>query len=407
MFSFTPAKSVTLLVFLVGALTLVIPSGYSFGFYLLCFTGLGIWLRERKDLLPGEAKFFLWPLLVYAIGHGAMALHEKWMWRQFGNVLPFLMVPFGVWGIRKYKPNDTWFWAGLAVGAIGAAAFAGYQAMVLGLRAGGHTHPIQFGNIALLFGVLCLVRVMVVFEWSRLNASLWLGFVAGLAASVWSQTRGGWVAVVLIFVWILARATKGLHISQKSVFVLALAGALAVPAFQNTGLVQSRIKEAATEFNAFFEYGTQDTAVGARLAMWKIGLSGITEAPLFGHGDQGWLDRRDAAIANGELSSFSAEFTHLHNEYLNVTFKRGLIGLVLYLALYLLPMLMFFKPYLNDARNKVRSLAISGMVIPMMFMDFGLTQTFLSHNSGRVVLCSLWMCVAALLLNAEDNRQDD
>jgi hypothetical protein len=36
-----------------------------------------------------------------------------------------------------------------------------------------------------------------------------------------------------------------------------------------------------------------------------------------------------------------------------------------------------------------------------------LTQTFLSHNSGRVVLCSLWMCVAALLLNAKDNEQHD
>jgi O-antigen ligase len=400
-------KWIALFLFLAGAVSLVLPSGYSLGFYLLGFTGLGIWLRERKDLLPSEAKFFLWPLLVYAIGHGAMALHEKWMWRQFGNVLPFLMVPFGVWGIRTYKPNDTWFWAGLAVGAIGAAAFAGYQAMVLGLRAGGHTHPIQFGNIALLFGVLCLVRSMVVFEWSRLNALLWVGFVAGLAASVWSQTRGGWVAVVLIFFWILASATKGWSVLKKSLLVLVLTGVLAVPAWQSTGLVQSRIKEAAAELNAFFEHGKQDTSVGARLAMWKIGLSGITEAPLFGHGDQGWLDRRDAAIANGELSSFSAEFTHLHNEYLNVTFKRGLIGLVLYLALYLLPMLMFFKPYLNDARNKVRSLAISGMVIPMMFMDFGLTQTFLSHNSGRVVLCSLWMCVAALLLNAEDNRQHD
>jgi O-antigen ligase len=406
-FSSVPAQFITLLVFVVGAFTLVLPSGYSFGFYFLCFTGLGVWLRDRQGLVPDEAKYFLWPLLVYAIGQGAMALHEKWMLRQLGNVLPFLLVPFGVWGIRKCKPNDTWFWAGLAVGALGAAAFAGYQSVVLGLRAGGHTHPIQFGNIALLLGVLCLVRAMVVFEWSKLNALLWLGFIAGLAASVWSQTRGGWVAVVLIFVWILAKATQGWGLVQKGVVVLVLAGLLGAPALQSSGVVQSRIKEAATEFNAFFEHGKQDTSVGARLAMWKIGLSGIANAPFFGHGDQGWLGQRDAAIANGELSSFSAGFTHLHNEYLNVTFKRGLAGLALYLALYLVPMLLFFKPYLNDARNKVRSLAIAGMVIPMMFMDFGLTQTFLSHNSGRVVLCSLWMCVAALLLNAKEDEQYD
>lgn len=407
MFSSVSAKFVTLLVFVVGALALVLPSGYSFGFYFLCFTGLAVWLRDRKDLVPDEAKYFLWPLLAYAIGQGVMALHEKWMLRELGNVLPFLLVPFGVWGIRKYKPSDTWFWAGLAVGALGAAAFAGYQSVLLGLRAGGHTHSIQFGNIALLFGVLCLVRAMVGFELGKLSALLWLGFVAGLAASVWSQTRGGWVAVVLIFLWILAKATKGWSHMQKSVVVLLLAASLGAPALQSGGVVQSRIKEAVTEFHAFFEHGKQDTSVGSRLAMWKIGLTGISDSPLLGHGDQGWLGRRDAAIANGELSSFSAGFTHLHNEYLNITFKRGLVGLTLYLVLYLVPMLVFFKPYLNDARNKVRSLSIAGMVIPMMFMDFGLTQTFLSHNSGRVVLCSLWMCVAALLLNAKDNEQHD
>ena len=140
--------------------------------------------------------------------------------------------------------------------------------------------------------------------------------------------------------------------------------------------------------------------MGARLAMWSVALKEIGKAPVLGHGNQGWLEVRDAAISEGRLSSFSSGFTHLHNEYLNVAFKRGLVGLALYLALYLLPMLMFFKPYLQDARPDVRAFAMAGMVIPMMFLDFGLTQTFLSHNSGRVVLCSLWMCVASLMLNA-------
>jgi O-antigen ligase len=71
----------------------------------------------------------------------------------------------------------------------------------------------------------------------------------------------------------------------------------------------------------------------------------------------------------------------------------------------LVPMVLFFWPYLHHRSVEVRSLAMAGMVIPMMYMDVGLTQTFLSHNSGRVVLCSLWMCVAALMLNAlEDNQ---
>ena len=53
-----------------------------------------------------------------------------------------------------------------------------------------------------------------------------------------------------------------------------------------------------------------------------------------------------------------------------------------------------------DERTEVKALAMAGMVVPMMYMDFALTQSFLTHNSGRIVLCSLWMCVAALMLNA-------
>jgi O-antigen ligase len=397
-------KFVTLCLFLIGGIALVVPSGYSFGFYALCFFSLGCWLAMRSTLLHCDARYFFVPLMAFAVGHCALALHERWAAREFETYLPFVLVVFGVWGIRKYKPNANWFWIGLAIGAIGAAVFSGYQSIVLGWRAGGLTHPIQFGNIALLMGVLCLVRIMVVFEWSRLNALLWFGFVSGLAASIWSQTRGGWLAVLLIFIWILAKATQRWAPIKRVVVAFAFFLFLAVPTFQPDGVVQSRIAVAVTEFDAYFKTGQQDTSVGARLAMWKLGVQGLAKAPWFGQGNKGWLQTRDAAIADGRLSQFSGGFKHLHNEYLNVAYKRGMVGLALYLAMLLVPMLLFFKPYLHDGRPDVRSLAMAGMVIPMMFMDFGLTQTFLSHNSGRIVLCSLWMCVAGLMLNAAHNQ---
>jgi O-antigen ligase len=386
--------------FLVAAAALLMPSGYSLGFYLLCFAGVGVWLKHRETLLPLESRYFFWPLLVYALGQMTLALHEKWAVREFSNYLPFVLVLFGVWGIRRYKPRAEWFWSGLAVGALGAAVLSGYQAVALGVRSGGFTNPIQFGNVALLFGVLCIVRTLVGHQSVGMRILLWVGFIAGLAASVWSQTRGGWVAVVLIFIWIVINATKDWVRLRRGLVAFAMLTVLAIPALQPNGVVQLRIAVAVTEFNAFVDYGKQDTSVGARLAMWSVAIDEIGKAPIFGHGNQGWIEVRNAAIADGRLSNFSAGFTHLHNEYLNVTFKRGLVGLALYLALYLVPMLMFFKPYLQDVRPDVRALAMAGMVIPMMFMDFGLTQTFLSHNSGRVVLCSLWMCVAGLMLNA-------
>lgn len=386
--------------FLVGGAALVMPSGYSLGFYLLCFAGVGVWLKYRQPLVSEDMRYFFWPLLVYALGQMTLALQEKWAVREFSNCLPFVLVVFGLFVIRRYKPKSEWFWVGLAVGALGAAVLSGYQAMVLGLRAGGFTHPIQFGNLALLFGVLCFVRALVGHQGVAMRILMWVGFIAGLTASVWSQTRGGWLAVILIFIWIAANSTKNWPRLKRGLVAFAMLTVLAIPALQPNGVVQSRIATAVGELKDFFDHGKQDTSVGARLGMWSVAIGEVEKAPFFGHGNQGWIETRDAAISDGRLSNFSAGFSHLHNEFLNVAFKRGLVGLALYLALYLVPMLMFFRAHLQDARPDVRALAMAGMVVPMMFMDFGLTQTFLSHNSGRIVLCSLWMCVAALMLNA-------
>ncbi len=397
-----------LCLFLVGAVALVLPRGYSIGFYLLCFVSLGLWIKYRGDLISKDSKYFLWPLFAYAVGQCALALHEKWASRELGTYIPFLFVAFGLWGVRRYKPKAHYLWAGLAIGALGAAVFSGYQALGLGLRAGGFTHSIQFGNIALLMGVLCLVRALVVFEVTWFNGLMCAGFVAGMSASVWSQTRGGWLALLLIFSWILATATRGWSTGKRAWTAIVFVLLLAVPIAQTGGVVQSRVSAAVEEVESYFIKGKQDTSVGARLAMWSLAVGAVADKPILGHGDAGWIELRDAAIADGRLSSFSSTFTHLHNEYLNVAFKRGLLGLILFLALYLVPMLLFFKPYLHHLSADVRALAMGGMLIPMMYMDFGLTQTFLSHNSGRIVLCSLWICVAGLMLNAvEDNQSHE
>jgi len=397
-----------LFLFFTGAASLVMPRGYSLGFYGICFLGLALWLSVRNRLLAKDLIPFALPVLAYAAGHLLLGLHESLAWRSIDPVLPFGLIVFGLWALRRYKPRAIWLWMGLAVGAIGAASISGYQVIKLGLRAEGFTHAIQFGNIALLFGVLCMARALTTLKLSWLNLLMWLGFASGVAASVWSQTRGGWLAIALVFAWIMSHAIQSWV--KRVLVVLVLVSCIAMLATQ-LGLVQrveSRVTEAVTEVNAYFQTNQQNTAVGSRLAMWHFAIQQVSEAPLLGHGKLGWIELRDQAISHGELDPFIANFSHVHNEYLDVLLKRGVVGLILLLLLYLGPMFYFFKSYLKETNVDVKSLAIAGMVIPMMYMDFGLTQVFLSHNSGRMVLMSLWMCVAALLLNAiEDNRSHD
>ncbi len=393
-------------IFSVGALALSVPSGYSIGFYAISFAGLFVWLKHRGAVVPSDVTLFALPILLYAGVHLAIYQYHEMAIREVATYLTYVWGLFGIWGIRKYKPKAEFFWLGLAVGLVLAALFFGYQAKVLGQRAGGFTNPIQSGNIALLMGVLCLVKALTTEAFGIRSVVYWMGFFSGLAASVWSQTRGGWLAILLIFAWIFGVATKEWSKRKKYLLLAAATAVLVGLIVLPNSTVHARVVGAVNELNAYLTTGKEDTSVGARLAMWRVAIDGIEVHPWLGGSTQGWIAIRDAAIQEGRLSAFSSGFTHVHNEYIDVAVKRGLIGLVFHLGLMLGPMLFFFGPHKSSANPEVRALAIAGMVVPMMFMDFGLTQTFLSHNSGRVTLSALWMCLAALMLNAlEEDRQ--
>ncbi len=392
-------------VFSVGALALCVPKGYSIGFYLISFTSLFLWLKCRDAVAPSDVKSFAGPILLYVGVHLAIYLYHELAIREVASYLTFVWGLFGIWGIRKYKPKAEFFWMGLAVGVALAALLSGYEAAVLGRRSGGFTHPIQFGNIALLMGVLCLVKALSYDAFGIRPMIYWVGVFSGIASSVWSQTRGGWLAILLIFAWIIGATTKEWSKPKKYLLFVAATALFVALVVQPNSTVNLRIVEAVNEFNAYFDTGKEDTSVGARLAMWRVAIEGIHTHPWLGSGTIGWIELRDAAVKQKLLSAFSSGFTHVHNEFIDVTVKHGLIGLVFHMGLMLGPMFLFFGPHKSSTNPEVRSLAVAGMVVPMMYMDFGLTQTFLSHNSGRVVLSALWMCLAALMLNAlEEDR---
>jgi O-antigen ligase len=399
-----PTHMLGLFLLLTGAVALVMPRGYSVGFYGICFLGLFLWFGVRTQLIDSNAMRFALPVLVYAAGQLLIGVLENFAWRSLDPVLPFGLMVFGLWVVRYYKPSAAWFWGGLALGAMGAAGISGYQAIKLGARSDGFTNAIQFGNVALLFGVLCMVRALATLQLSWLNLLLWMGFACGVVASVWSQTRGGLVAIVLIFGWVFLHALKATSWFKRMLALAMLTAFMAVPAW-HLGLhqvVKARVTTAVEETKAYVEDNQQNSSVGFRLAMWQFALHHVGDAPWLGHGQQGWDGLRDRGIAKAELVPYIGNFSHVHNEYLDTLLKRGVVGLALLLLLFFGPMLWFFKPYLKSTDTEVKSLAMAGMVIPMMYMEFGLTQVFLSHNSGRMVLVSLWMCVAALLLNANE-----
>jgi len=95
---------------------------------------------------------------------------------------------------------------------------------------------------------------LIAMELTWINALMWVGFASGVMASVWSQTRGGWVAIVLVFFWILIHATQHWSWTRKLATLTVLVGCMGILGAQVglTQVVGSRVAVAITETTAFF-----------------------------------------------------------------------------------------------------------------------------------------------------------
>jgi O-antigen ligase len=384
-------------VFLLTAVSLAIPSGYSIGAVILLFAGMGLILTRRVPVLSKQDGWVIAALVAYAL----VSMLEAW-WdgqgsRGFDKPSRFILaIPALLWVLR-YPPKLVYVWGGIALGAISAGTWGGWQKLVEGVgRAQGHTHVIQFGNLSMLLGVLCMAGL----GWAvvQRHRGVWValllaGAAGGVLGSLFSGSRGGWVGFPIVLLVLYRAYGTQLSTSWKVAAMSAvLVGGLTVYAVPQMG-VQARVHQAFSDVALYVSGENRSTSVGSRFEMWRGATLLIQEKPLMGWGSNGYADAMADFGEAGVISAEAARYGHAHNEFIDAFAKRGLLGLVALLALYLVPMRLFAR-HLQASHLTTRAVATAGVLLPVTFMDFGLTQVFMEHNSGVMMyafmLAVLW-----------------
>ncbi|MFG6668606.1 O-antigen ligase family protein [Halomonas sp. HNIBRBA4712] len=380
-------------VFTMGALALVVPSGYSLGAGVLLLTSATL-LFEPASRLDAADRKIIAVLLLYGLGVGLLSTLDSGL-RGFDRPSRFLLAVPVLLLIARYPPKLALLWAGLALGAIGAGSWALWQNLVMEVaRAGGFLHVIQFGNLSMLMGVLCLAGLGFAFvqprRW-RWVALLLAGALLGMLGSLLSGSRGGWIGLPFIAFVLYRGYGRALSLKVKGAAVAAaLVIAVAMYAIPQTG-VQTRVQAGVNDVTQYLGGGERDTSLGLRFQMWRGAGELITERPLLGWGETGYVEAMVALGERGVISPAATGFDHAHNEFIDATAKRGVVGLIILLALYLVPMRLFASGLAHED-YRVRSLAVAGTLLPVAYIDFGLSQTFLAHNSGAMFY-AFWLAV--------------
>lgn len=313
-----------------------------------------------------------------------------------------------------YPPKSKWLWNGCAAGAFGALAICIWQIATdhpswhYHHRTTGFTHPIQFGNLALLLGLISLTGMPSKARHIQLQR-FWLifGAVCGFLASLLSGSRGGWI----LFPTILIATTIYLTLHKQRIKAFLLVTIAALLLCSTLIIPQSRIIErietAKKEVIAYNEAGDATTSVGARLQMWEFAWKLFTQKPLVGWTQLGYSKEIKTATNRKELDPIMESFNHPHNEMLDSASKRGALGLLALLLTYMTPLLIFTRHFKAASTPEQRRLAIAGALIPIAYIVFGLTQSFLPHNSGTMMYFYMTSYIWATLYNAKMKVRTD
>lgn len=188
-------------------------------------------------------------------------------------------------------------------------------------------------------------------------------------------SRGGMLATtVALLVVPLSMTTLSPGRLATSIVVLGTAGALAV-AYTPETLIE-RLATTGTE--------VAGRSFGGRGRLWRAGLAAIPENPVFGFGTGGFRSAITPRL--GPASQVA------HNSYLSVLVEQGIVGFVLYMAMFVAVFLSILKLPLLERRFALVLLATLGVAMfPLTWEDrravwfvlaalLGLSQ---AHVAGR------------------------
>ncbi|MES2151330.1 MAG: O-antigen ligase family protein [Pseudomonadota bacterium] len=301
------------------------------------------------------------------------------------------------------KPDRRTLWWGVVGGALAGALLVGYQRLGLAQeRPGGLINAITFGDLSLCLG---LVSIAAALDLRHTRLALWpaVGLLAGLAGSIMTGTRGGWLALVMAAL-VLIKYSHVLHSRRVRLLVVASFALVAATYFVPDLGVHDRVVQGVFDVTSYFGGGSAFTNVGIRLELWKAAMLLIAEHPLLGVDFETARATMAAWVAAGRLDPVVLPMPHMHNDALQALVTGGVVGFSAWLSTLAAPFVFFARLLAPRAQaNKPQfALALAGMLVVAGYFSFGLTEVIFWSVKGSLFYALMIFLLMGLCLNAKE-----
>lgn len=383
----------------------LVPDAYAFGPSLVLL--LALMSFRWKKLLDGvdrETLALVGVLWLFFLSQALILLVHGEDVSEFDLSTRYVAASLVMLFVMKYSISASWFFLLSAAGAIMAGAFGVYQWEFQGVgRVAAYDNPIHYGNGAMALALLAFSGLL----WAakRTHRRFWItlllcGFVGGVYASMVSGTRSGWVAVPVVILIGMYAFWQPLIQRKVLLALMAVSIGLGLVFAAQVDLVERRATVAVSEFFDYYEEGRNGTSVGLRLDMWKAGWTAFQENPLIGSGPSGTEAVIDDLIGSGQIHPAVRNFRHLHNQYVEVMARYGVVGVAAYILLLAVAIGLFMKKT-RSTIPEVRALALGGAFFVTLHAVVNLTQSMLERNIGVTMFVFMVVFIWAVLKSEE------
>lgn len=378
--------SIPIAVFALCSFISIAAGNVLLGIATLCFL-IYVFRNKEAVQLPDKVYYlaiavFVSTMLISAlssgvIGKGLKVWADFWIWR----LMPFIIITLSIKEAHTAKKVLACSLLGITLGAMCLI----YQGLSGDHRASGFFgHPMTFaGYFCIYLPVLlvCFLEQQVYGKWRWLAG---MSFVLGTVALLFNATRGAWLALVPVLLFILSYYL----LKRNKLAVLCLALFIAAGA----GLSQYKpfTDRLATITNTKYQSNTE------RLLIWNSAYTMFKDHPVFGVGLGQYKDNYQKKYISPKAKE--PYLSHAHNNFLQMLAENGVIGFIGFLTLLVCFIGYSFKRFWQERNPYLLMMSMSTMALVL--------QGFTEYNFGNsAVMKSFWLVQGCLLVMSTKGKK--
>ncbi|EOX1790592.1 O-antigen ligase family protein [Vibrio cholerae] len=331
---------------------------------VVCLYGLIKYGKEIKVNYNSQLKSFLifgfGVVVVYSIYHVIRGDGFSLARTLIASLAYLIFVPW-----KNINPKVVYYIIAIAAIVCGLNAF--YERYALNIyRVGISTNPIPYA-LYVSFLVLSSVYLLLISQSKKLKLLASIGGLLSLSAIIMTDVRGVILFLPVAIIYLVITTIKPIwQYYIASILSIILLSGVFYTIFQPE--INARIVQTQNEI-ALIKQGNLTSSIGIRLDLWMHGVDIIVQNPLFGVGDSG-LQASISQMTNPG----AAIQPHLHNQYLDLLARYGIVG-TLVIFLFCLALVLNLN---NSGFEYIGNPLVNSMLMMLIFAS--LTDVPLHHT---------------------------